>query len=810
MNLINLKTVFRLFLKNKLIFSLCILGLSAGFAVFIIVSMHYRFEHSYDKMHRNGKNIYRMHAIYGTETGYMNTYATTDNGYGPTLKEELPEVLDFVRILAYQSERIVGYAPENGNMLNYREPNVFLVDSNFFSFFDYELKVGSIHEVLNKPNTMVISENAARKYFGDEEPLGKSLSVSDGANPFECEITGVFYDLPGNSNLQFDFLVSMESLKQRWQGLDNSWNFAISYTYLHLEENTEITKFEDQIMEVFFKRSGVVPNGELNFDMELVHLHDIHLNEPLQWELEQKGNRAETKYLLGVAIIIILISWLNYMNISTALAIQRNNNTRIKSILGSGKFHLILQFISEAFFINLISVCFSILLVLLATPLINTFFQHDGLGFIFKDQFVIFLIAGIILLGTFSSGIISAIFFFINNPDFLLNPNSKSSGSRFRQVMVVAQFTTAVMLIIGTVLVYKQVQFLRSQELGIELNQMVVVKAPLGGQSNDDGLSKIRQSLANNPAIINVSAGSDIPGQFMDMGFMIDRTSINPPVHEITDGGRIDYDYVETLGLELAAGVDFDEKMNTGRRILINEEMARLLKFESPEEAVGKQVQLPEIHQNNPVTILGVLKNYRQQSPTHDYKPVFFYCHKNHWLRYNYFVVRYRGKTQDVISDLNEKWAEAFPVSSFDYYFLNDHYEKQYSGNVRFGNLFGILSIMAIAISVLGLLGLSINASQQRIKEIGIRKVNGARVGELLAMLNIDFAKWITISVFLGSILAYFIMQNWLDNFAIKTTISWWIFALAGLLALGIALITVSWQSWKAATRNPVEALRYE
>lgn len=810
MDISNLKTVFRLFLKNKLIFSLCIIGLSAGFAVFTVVVMHYRFEHSYDKMHANSDDIYRMHAIYGTEAGYLGKYATSDNGYGPALKEELPEVLDYVRMLAYQSERIVSYAPDDGTVIKFREPNVFLVDQNFFTFFDYKLKVGVSKDVLSRPNTIVISETAAKKFFGEENPLGKNLTISTTGEPYECEVTGIFYDIPDNSNLQFNYLASFETLKQGWPSVDNSWNYAISYTYLHLAENTDVKKLEDQIMEVFFERSGFVLQGDLIFDMELVHFHEIHLNDPMQWELEKKGSRAETKYLLFIAIVIILISWLNYMNISTSLAVQQNKNTRIRYILGSRRYRIVLQFISEAFFVNLVSICFSILLILIVSPLITSFFQQGRIRFIFGHPVFPVVVAGILFAGTFIVGILSAIFFFTGNPDLLIQPNSKTSRSRSRRLMVIAQFSTAVALIIGSILVYKQIDYLRSQKLGVDLNQLVVIKSPANGNATPKGLSMVRQSLASNPNIVNVSAGSDIPGQFMDMGFMIDRPDINPPVHEGTDGGQIDYDYVETLGLELIAGENFSKGVNSERKILINEEMARLLKFSTADEAVGKTVQLPEMYGKQPVTILGVLKNYRQQSPSHSYKPVFFCCLENAFLSYNYFIVKYSGDTRDVITSINEVWNKSFPSSSFDYYFLNDHYQKQYGGNIRFGRLIGILSFMAILISVLGLLGLSINIAQQRIKEIGIRKVNGAKVVEVLAMLNRDFASWIIISIIIGSIVAYFVMQNWLQNFAVKTTISWWIFVLAGALILVIALLSVSWQSWKAATQNPVEALRHE
>ena len=804
------KSIIRLFCKNKLIFSLCVLGLSVGFAVFITIIMHTRFEYSYDRDQPGVKNIYRMHPIYGQEDGFISMYATSDNGYGPSLKKDIPEVLDYVRMIAYQSNRIITYSPVDKQKTQYRESHVFVVDPNFFSFFGYKLKIGSPGQVLVKPGTMVISEGAARKYFGNENPIGKQLVVSDYGNPYQCEITGVFYDVPVNSNLQFDFLVSFESLKQRFPQVDNSWNFGISYTYLRLAEKADVKKLEKQVMEVFKARSGFVIPGNLKYEMVLEPMLDIHLNDPIQWELEKKGNRAETKYLLIIALLIITVSWLNYMNITTSLVNQRSKISRIKIILGSGRTQLIMQFIAEAFLVNLVSLLISILFIILGQSVISSFLGCNALMFIFNNHFIVILLFAILFFGTLTTGLLAAIIFFVSNPDFLLGQKKGNSKSSFRQVMVVAQFTAGIALIIGTLVIYKQVRFLKSQELGIDLAQMVVIKAPAGADAHTAGINRFRQLLANKSGIEDVSAGSDIPGQFMDMGYMVNRTSIDPPIHQITDGGRIDHKYVETLGLEILAGEDFSEGMNTERRVLINEEMVHLLKFENNEDAVGKQIILPEIYGTQPVTVLGVLKNYRQQSPSYHYKPMFFQCRENDWLKFNYFIVRYNGDTSNILAEINNKWKEAFPQSSFDYYFLTDQYNSQYGGDIRFGQLFGILSVMAILISMLGLLGLSINTAQQRIKEIGIRKINGAKVLQVMIMLNRDFVRWVALAILIASPIAWYAMNLWLNNYATRTSIDWWIFALAALLALGIAVLTVSWQSWKAAIRNPVEALRYE
>jgi putative ABC transport system permease protein len=810
MFLLIFKSIVRLFGKNKLIFTLSLLGLSVGFAVFITIFMYVRFEYSFDNFQPDAKNIYRMHPTYGVNGGYINEYATSDNAYGPTLRKELPEILNYVRMLAYQSERMVTYSPENRKKIQNRESQVFIADSNFFSFFRYRLKEGSPTSVLVRPGTIVISESAAVKYFGEEDPIGKQLIVSDYGEPYKCEVTGIFYDLPANSNLRFNFLISFESLKQRNSQIDNSWNFGVSYTYLRLAENTDIRKLEKDIMDVFKARSGYVIPGNLKFDMNLVSMADIHLNPPLQWELEKKGDRSETRYLYIIAIMILSVSWLNYLNISTSLGKQRARNSRVKTILGSGKLHLIIQFMAEAFVVNLVSLLIAIQLIIPGQTLISSFFGSDAAVIIFQQKLFPVLLLSILGFGTLITGILSSVIFFLSNPDFLLNLNNKASRPFLRQIMVVTQFASGIILIIGTLVIFKQVRFLKMQDTGVNLKQTIVIKAPSGTDAHTEGIDKFRRLLSNTAGIEHVSAGSDIPGQFMDMGYLVHRTAINPPVYQVTDGGRIDHEYCKSLGLKIIAGEDFAEGMDTEHKVLINEEMVKLLKFESNDDAIGKPILLPEVYGNMPVTVLGVLQNYRQQSPVSPYRPVFFMCRAREWLKFNYFIVQYNGPKSRTLDEIASKWKEAFPLSTFDYYFLDDYYNRQYSGSIRFGQLFGLLSLLAIIISVLGLFGLSVNTTQNRIKEIGIRKVNGAKILQILYILNRDIAIWVIVAILIASPIAWYAMNLWLKTFATRTSLDWWIFALAAAATMTIALLTVSWQSWRAAKRNPVESLRYE
>jgi len=805
-----LKSVFRVFLRNKLMFILCLFGLSMGYAVFVTIVMHTRYEHSYDNFQPDAKNIYRLHPIFGQTGGFTSQYATSDNGYGPALKQDLPEVKDFVRMMAYQSERIITNENQGTEKIQYREPRVFFVDSNFFSFFNYRLKAGDKSTVLEKPNTIVISEDAAKKYFGNETPVGKTLCVSNHGKPFQCEVTGVFYRLPSNSNLQFDFLVSLETIRATWPKIDHSWNYGISYTYIRVAGHTDIARLEKRIMDVFRNRSGFVIPENMNFRMQLVAMPNIHLNPSLQWELEKKGNRTETRYLLFIAILTVVVSWINYINIITSQESQRAATLRIKTILGSGRFLFVAQYLVETFIVNLLSLILALLVITVAQFPISSFFGCNAFEMIFGYRFIVLLLPLILFSGTFITGTASAIIFWLNNQQVTVRNPKGNVKATFRRTLVVLQFSTGIILIIGTLVILKQINYLRSQELGFDQNHILVIKAPPISNTTNSGIDQLRNALSGRAGFEYITAGTDIPGQFMDMGFMVNRTNINPPIYQITDGGRVDPDYVKALNLQIVAGEDFCRGTNFDRKVLINEEMVHLLNFKDNQDAVGKQVTMPEIYSQEPVTILGVLKNYRQQSPSYTYKPVFFECKQNNWNRFNYFVICYNGNRRAVLSEVSTSWEKVFPNSSFDYYFLTDEYNHQYAGDVRFGMLFSFLSIISIFISMLGLLGLTINTAQQRIKEIGVRKVNGATVPQILYMLNFDFVKLVLLSIVFASPIAWYVMTLWLTNYAAKTSIDWWIFALAGLLALGIALLTVSWQSWKAATRNPVEALRYE
>jgi putative ABC transport system permease protein len=396
------------------------------------------------------------------------------------------------------------------------------------------------------------------------------------------------------------------------------------------------------------------------------------------------------------------------------------------------------------------------------------------------------------------------------NYSLFMRNKTNNSRSRLRKILVILQFTASIVLITCTLVIYKQISDMRQQQIGVDVEKTLVIKAPTGNDSQYAALERFRQQVNNVAGISFISGGSDIPGQFINMGWTIERRDVNPKIYEVIDGGSIDYNYIPALNLKLVAGNNFSRSINNQRKIIFNEAMVRYLHIKNNEEAIGKQVILPEISQE-PYTILGVLKDYHQQSPNKEVTPVFFLYSNGFSFPLKYYIVKMQTKQyHQAIADVSTQWVKLFPHTSFDYFFLDNHYEKQYAPNIIFGKLFGFLACLAIFVLILGLFGLSIYSTEQRTKEIGIRKVNGAKISEVMLLLNHDFVKWVAIAFIIACPIAWYSMHKWLESFAYKTELSWWIFALAGIVAVLVAVMTVGWQSWKAATRNPVEALRNE
>jgi len=398
-------------------------------------------------------------------------------------------------------------------------------------------------------------------------------------------------------------------------------------------------------------------------------------------------------------------------------------------------------------------------------------------------------------------------FIFIRSVTRKKRPHNQFS---FKRVVITGQFLIGISLLICVILVHKQLNELRKVETGIDIQDKIVLQAPTGTDFKATSPERFKESVRAIPGVKHVTATTDIPGQYMKMGWMIDRTDVDPQVNEVIDGARIDYDFADVFRLKLLEGNSFSPSENNTRNLIINETACARLRFSSPQEAIGKQVILPEIR-NSAFTIQGVIKDFHQLSPEKEFSAFLLFCADESYSGYNYYVIDLeKGNGGAAPGRLKPVWESMYPNSSFDYFFLNEFYGRQYVSTAHFGNLLSALSFIAIFLSVLGLFGLINFAINKRVKEIGIRKINGAKISGIILLFNREIVGSIVTAFIISIPVSSFIMHKWLENFAHKTSMSWWIFALAGALVLVIALLTVSWQSWKAAARNPVEALRYE
>ena len=807
MKRIEIYLIIRQIKKRKLFSLISFGGLLVGYWVFIMITSFVGFESSYDKIHENSDQIYRLNSIYGKKDGILSVYATSDNGFGPALVAEFPEVKSYLRIWAFDTERIITSKGDGINKKQFREKNVFLADSNFFSFFSYPLKIGNPGEVLKSPNTMVLSESACKKYFGTDSPIGKLMTISNSQNSATFTISGVFYDLPSNSNLQFDFLLSLETLRTTMPEIDNSWYYAVSYTYLLLAENADPKRIAQACSEVIKKRSTYkTPDNFIN-NFELIPLKEIHQNKSIQWELERKGNRQYINYLIIIALGIVFIAWFNYVNLNTSFIETRQKEIGTKKVLGSSRSRLFLSFIIEALILNLSALLIALLIAISSDEF---FVPYTGKKIPILNALNLAIYGTILFAGIFISGIIPALVNIRSGERKRKSGRSFSSQISFKKLVIICQFLISIVLVTCTILIYKQIDFLQKINIGVDIQNKIVLKAASAPDFQSVGFNRFKEGVKTIPGIKNVTATSDIPGQYLKMGWMIDRTDINPQLNEVIDGAIIDFDFIDVFKLTLLAGKNFSPLINNSRNLIINESACFKLRFLSPDEAIGKQVILPEIG-NSTFTISGVIKDFHLLSPEKEYSAFLLFCANENYNGFNYYVVDFDEKgSKSIINRLKASWENLYPNSSFDYFFLNEFYSSQYVSNTQFSSILSILSFIAIFLSILGLFGLVNYAISKRIKEIGIRKINGAKIYELIILFNSDIIKCVAIALVIAIPIAWYAMRRWLESFAYKTELSWWIFALAGLLALGIALLTVSWQSWKAATRNPIESLRYE
>ena len=786
------KTAWRNLIKSKVFSFINILGLTIGITVCMMIFLFIMNEFSFDHFHKNGDRIFRVMRGFKNE-GKVNNVAYLSGQYAPALLTDFNgQIENTVRI--NQNDNLVTF--ENAS---FREKKVIDVDSNFFTFFSFPLLKGNAQNVLQHPNSVVLTETTARKYFGNAQNAMGKIIVLDKDLPLK--VTGIAKDVPSNSHIEFDMVVPLENYKE--METMTAWLNNGIYTYVKLKPNVKQVELERQFPQFIEKYMGsdMRKNG-LNFTLSLTPLNEVYFNEAA-FDGIKHGDKTVVYIFLSVAILILLIACINFMNLSTIRAAERSKEVGLRKVLGAMRNSLVWQFLGESVLLTIISCILAVSLLLLAMPLYNQLLGYS-LEVSWNALPIWLFLGSVMIVVGFLAGSYPAFFLSAFSPIQALKGKLRlgKGSSTFRQLLVIVQFSISVFLIISTIIITKQMNYVKNKELGYSKEQTVVV--PFDNNDIYNNMHVFKTSLQKENLVESVSFMSGEPGGFFDMyGFDVEGHT------EIWDARTefADFEFAKTMGLKIIAGRNFSSSFptDTTDAALINKTFAAKLGW-PPEEAVGKWIK-NKSRDTTKRRIVGVLADFNFQSLKSDIEPLVVAPNPDRRLA----LIKLRPKKIKAGIALIEKaYKNVAPDYPFEYSFLDQQFNNLYKKDIRQQTILTIFAGLAIFVACLGLFGLASFTATKRFKEIGVRKVLGSSVKGIVVLLSKDLLKPVLISVCIALPIGYLAMNKWLQNFAYKTTLSWWIFVLAAFITIIIALITVSFKAIKAAMANPVESLRAE
>lgn len=712
----------------------------------------------------------------------------------PNLEREFPEVESSVRIMDFEALVQV----ENQK---FKEAYSIAADSSFFKLFDFELLQGDEERVLKAPFNVVLSQSTAKKYFGEEDPIGKSLKIFEGRYP--AQITGVMEDIPVNSQIQADLVVSMSTFTENlYKGVDEQWGNYSAAAYVLLTPGTNPEQLEKKFPAFLEKKSGTeMKESQMFVTLFLEPFKEVYLHSERGGSVQ--GSIDNVYVFSFVALFILIIACINFINLTTARSVERAKEVGIRKVIGAQKGQLGLQFLGESVIVCVLAFFLTLGLVYLLLPFFNEMAGKVVSENLFSfPTYILLLFAVAVSLGMVA-GIYPAIVLSSFKPVSVLKGrfSAGKKGVVLRKGLVISQFIISIILIIGTLVIYNQMHYMRNTELGFSKEQVLVLN-PNANPSQE----ALQQAIEKIPGVKETSFGSSVPGGGNSAAYSELENKQGDLQIANLDVYFVDFDYMKLFDLKVLAGRGFsrDFATDTTKSMVINERVVQLLGFNSPEEAIGKRFR----QWGREGQIIGVVQDFHYTSLKEKIEPLTMRIERD---RNNLLAVRVDpNNLQKTIASLEEEWNKFIPQKPFDYYFLDEFFDRQYRAEERFGNLVLYFSILAIFISCLGLLGLASYSTLQRRREIGIRKIVGASVTGIVHLLSYEFLKLVLIAFLIACPLAWLLMNVWLQDFAYRINIQWWVFLVAGLSALSIALLTVSFQAIKAALANPVKSVRVE
>ncbi len=800
-----IKLAFRNLRKRTAFSIINITGLALGVCTCLIILNYIDFETSYDNFHTHASDLYRINRTLIQNGERKIPHVMTTYGLGPALETDLPEVKHYIR--THEEEAVLQYQPEAGEAKAFHENKILIADSTFFQAFTFKSLAGNLPSALNDPNSMVLTQTAARKYFGSENPLGKTVTLSGGRMNGDYSITAVMEDIPGNSHFGFDILVPMHNIfltKQYQQ--DDGWGWNNFTTYIQLNEGASVQRAEQKLPD-FCQRRLDPKWKDINGRMELKlqPLQNIHLQPGLRVNVETVN--PGTIYFFGViAGFILFIAWINYINLSTARAMERAREVGIKKAIGAFRSELIVQFLCESVVINFIGIVLAVSLAVLLLPSLRNITGHE-LAFNFAYIRLWFVLAGLFFIGTFASGIYPALVLSSFKITKVMKGQSDGRGFSLRKALVVFQFAASLILIAGTLVVYRQIHFMQAQDKGLQMDQMLVVAGPgtIKWTVAQQKLAIFKEEALKINGVKEVATSGAIPGGGHNWGADVRKSGAAVTENKLGSVVWVDPDFIPTYNIPFVAGKNFDSSIRSDMEgVIINEASLDAYNLGTAEQALHEQLVMGE----DTATIIGILKNYNWSSLKTDYVPFLF--------RADTIIppkISIHLQAQNIpaaVDAIGKLYKELIPGEPFEYTFLDDSFNAQYKSDQQFGNIFGMFASLAVAISCLGLWGLASFTTAQRLKEIGVRKVLGASVSSIVILLSGQFMRLVLIAAVIALPVVWYGSDTWLHSFAFRIGLGLDLFLLPVVVLTLIALLTVSIQVFKGAITNPAKVLRSE
>ncbi|UCE23115.1 MAG: ABC transporter permease [Candidatus Aminicenantes bacterium] len=788
-----LKIVLRNMKSNKIYSFINIAGLAIGIACFLAIFLYVRFEMSYDNYHHDADRIYRVSTIVSSLNmpGNRNRFAPISAPATPVIKENFPQVEKAARF-KFGRRVLVQYKDKM-----FYESNCLYADQELFDIFSIPVIKGDVDNLIIRPGTIVLTDGMAKKYFGNEDPVGKTIQVDDA----HFEITGVVKDPRRNTHVKYHFIASLDFMNlSRWQR--ESWNLTNYYTYLKVNQDIDVKSFENSI-NTFLKSNP----GQLRDDWTyfLQPLRSIHLHSDLLYEVEPPGNPTYLSIFCVIGVFILLIAAVNFVNLTTARSTSRAKEVGLRKVIGAQRGQLIRQFLGESLLLSVFAIAIAVFMVFLLLPFLS---DLTGIEFQKNDLFNPGIMTGLLVLACLiglGAGFYPALLLSGFRPILTLKGIFRSGSGRvaLRKSLVVFQFAIAVMMIISTLIVYFQLDYMKNANLGFDKEQKLIVQAKL----SKNNYESIKNEFLRHHAIKGATASSSVPGRGdQTWGISLKGKDFSGLVF---NHSTVDYDFLSEYKLGLIAGEAFYKEKSGGAAevCVINEAGAKALGFDLPENALGKEI----VGGGRGLSIIGIVKDFHYRGLQQKIDPLMLVLPND---RYNdLFVLTLTLETKNLPETLKfveNKWKELKLGAIFIYRFLDEDFDRLYRTEERVGKIFSTFTALGLFIAFLGLFGLALFSAEQRTKEIGIRKVLGATISSIIILLTKEFIGLVALGMLTAFPIAYYAMHRWLQSFAYRTSISFWTFVFSATLALVIALITVSFQSIKAATANPVDSLHYE